>query len=230
MLANKKYENLWEEIMKKMNLRKVVAFMMSLCMLIGVLTGCGGPKVDAAGSCKAIYALYILQDSKGVLDMGMEQSDADTALKAYDDTMASSIKNLFVSNGLTVDDETVNEIVAAREEALSRLTCTTEITSSDKKTATVLLKTNYIDETGIATKASEDAIAQLEKEKETDTNKRIELISGFFAQNLIDGYKNSTPVDDQKELTIECSVTGNIWMPDNMTNFGTKLGQAVSGQ
>lgn len=59
MLANKKYENLWEEIMKKMNLRKVVAFMMSLCMLIGVLTGCGGPKVDAAGSCKAIYALYI---------------------------------------------------------------------------------------------------------------------------------------------------------------------------
>ena len=71
---------------------------------------------------------------------------------------------------------------------------------------------------------------KLQKEKETDTDKRIELISGFFAQNLIDGYNASEPVDDQKEITAECSLTDNVWMPDDMNSFGTKLGQAVSGQ
>lgn len=216
--------------MNKLNFKKTITILLSVCMLAGVLTGCGGPKVDAAGSCKAIYDLYILQDSTGVVDMGMTQSDADTALKTYDETMASSIKDLFESNGLPVDDDTVNEIVTAREGALAKLTCTAEITSSDKTKATVTLKTNYIDETAIAIKASEDAIEQLKKEKETDTDKRIELISGFFAQNLIDGYNASEPVDDQKEITAECSLTDNVWMPDDMNSFGTKLGQAVSGQ
>lgn len=219
-----------KNLINKSTLRKTITLMLSVCMLVGVLTGCGGAKVDAAGSCKALYDLYVLQDKQGVLDMGMPESDADTALKAYDDTMASTMKSLFVTNGLTVDDDTVKDLVAARKGALNKLSCTTEIASSSGKTATVTLKTSYIKEEEIATKAAEDAIKQLEDEKETNQTKRIEIASKYFAENLIEGYKNAEVSDDQKELSVECGLTSNVWMPSDMTGFGTKLGQAISGQ
>lgn len=51
-----------------------------------------------------------------------------------------------------------------------------------------------------------------------------------YTQNLIAAYKDVTPSEDTTDITVECVIQDNSWVPANMSSFGSDLALAITGQ
>ena len=51
-----------------------------------------------------------------------------------------------------------------------------------------------------------------------------------YTQNLIDAYRNVTPSEKTMDITVECVIQNNTWVPANMSSFGSDLALAITGQ
>lgn len=206
----------------------VAIFYVFLCSAF--LTACGEPENNAASSVKAIYDLYILGDTEGISSLGMSDEDIKSAQTAYDDSVKETIRANFSASGQEIDDDTLNELCAARKEALSKLDASAEVTSESEGKATVVLHTTYFNESKLDTDAFYAAREAANQSGLTDIEEQQVFLMQTYTQNLIDAYKNVTPSEDTTDITVECVVQDNSWVPANMSSFGSDLALAITGQ
>lgn len=211
-------------------MKKYLSYCMLICITLLTLTGCFSPKLSAEESVLALYDLYILGDSSGVIELGMTEEDVAAALDTYDQSLADTLSTNMASAGLTVEASSIDEIVAARKEALKAMTVSCELVSSDGNSAVVLLKTTYFDEAALDEKAANDAVAAMEESNLTDYDELLAIGSETYVQNLIDGYLAVTPSEEIKEITVNCTLSDRVWLPEDMSAFGKELGLVISGQ
>ena len=203
-------------------------FCIFLCSLF--LIACGEPENNAASSVKAIYDLYILGDTEGISSLGMSTEDIKSAQTSYDDSVKETIRANFSASGQEIDDDTLDELCAARKEALSKLEANAEITSESEGKATVVLHTTYIDES----KLDEDAFYSARESANQSGLGTLEeqqlFLMQTYTQNLIAAYKDVTPSEDTADITVECVIQDNSWVPANISSFGSDLALAITGQ
>ena len=199
-------------------------------MAVLTLTGCSKPTLTPEESILALYNLYILEDSAGVLELGMSENDVTSVLASYDQALTESLKTNISSAGLVMEDSEIAKIVTARKTALKTMTATCELVSSDEESAVVLLKTTYFDETALDEKAANDALTASQESDATTEEALLAVATKAYAQNLIDGYHAVAPSADYREIVIECTFKDNVWLPSDMSAFGRDLGIAISGQ
>ena len=211
-------------------MKKYIKSLFLFCLSAIIMTGCSSPKMGASDSVLAIYNLYVKGDSEGVLKLGMKQEDVNSNLTSYDVSLMDQLKTSMTSAGLTIEDTVLTEIIEARKTALKTMTASCELVSSEKETAVVLLKTTYFDEAALDEKAANDAIAKAQESGSTDADEMLTLATGYYAQNLIDSYRAVTPSEDMKELTVNCVLSGGVWLPEDVKVFGEELGSVITGQ
>ena len=211
-------------------MKKYLLNLLIICMTLFTLTGCSKPSLTPDESVKALYDLYILENSEGVLSLGMTKEDVTNVLTSYNQALTDSLTANITSAGLTMDDATIAEIVNARKSALKNMTATCELISSDEESAVVLLKTTYFNEKKLDKKAANKALDASQNTDSTDEAEMLAIATNAYAQNLIDGYLSVTPSSDYKEIIVNCSFKDNVWLPDDMSAFGRDLGIAISGQ
>ena len=211
-------------------MKKYLSSLLKICMAILSLTGCGKPSLTPEESVMALYDLYILENSEGVLSLGMTKEDVTNVLNSYNQALTDSLTANITSAGLTMDDATIAEIVSARKTALKNMTATCELVSSDEESAVVLLKTTYFNEKKLDKKAANNALDASQEADSTDEAELLAIATNAYAKNLIDGYLSVTPSSDYKEIIVNCTFKDNVWLPDDMSAFGKDLGIAISGQ
>lgn len=211
-------------------MKKYLSAFILIAMAVLTITGCSKPKMEAADSVAAIYDLYVKGESAGVLELGMTKEEVTAALESYDQNLADTLRSNMTSAGLTVEDSVIEEIVEARKTALKAMTVSCELVSSDEETAVVSLKTSYFDETALDEKAADDAIVKAQESGSTNSDELLALATQYYTQNLIDGYLAVTPSEEMKELTVNCVLSKNVWLPEDLASFGEELGKIISGQ
>ena len=211
-------------------MKKYLSSLLIICMTMLIFTGCGKPSLTPEESVKALYDLYILENSEGVLSLGMTKEDVTNVLTSYNQALSDSLTANITSAGLIMTDAQITEIVSARKTALKSMTATCEVISSDEESAVVLLKTTYFNEKKLDKKAANDALAASQEADSTDEAEILAIATNAYAQNLIDGYLSVTPSSDYKEIVVNCSFKDKVWLPDDMSAFGRDLGIAISGQ
>ena len=211
-------------------MKKYLSSLLKICMAILSLTGCGKPSLTPEESVMALYDLYILENSEGVLSLGMTKEDVTNVLNSYNQALTDSLTANITSAGLTMDDAMIAEIVSARKTALKNMTATCELVSSDEESAVVLLKTTYFNEKKLDKKAANNALDASQEADSTDEAELLAIATNAYAKNLIDGYLSVTPSSDYKEIIVNCTFKDNVWLPDDMSAFGKDLGIAISGQ
>ncbi len=213
-----------------MKMKKICSIMITLCLAVSLLAGCGKEKPTAIDSVKAIYDLYILGDSTGAAALGMSDEEIAEATAAYDEALTATIRANFSASGLEIDDETVDAICQARKEALSHMHAEYTLTSEENDTAVVTLSTTYFDEVTLDTDAAYGARDEADAEGFTDYDEYLSFIMETYTQNLIEGYQNVTPSEDTKDIVVNCIIINNTWLPEDMAAFGSELGLTVAGQ
>lgn len=211
-------------------MKKILSTLLLLCISILALTGCSGPKLDAAETVSAFYCLYVLGDSSQILELGLTEEDAASLLNSYDEALMTTLRNNITASGLTIEDSVIAEIVAARKDALKAMTGSTTLISAEKDTAVVALNTTYFNEKELDERAANDAIESIDALDSTDYEELLAAASEAYAQNLIKEYRSVAASEDTKEITVECKLTDNIWLPSDMAGFGEELGLVISGQ
>ncbi len=202
-------------------------FYIFLCSCI--LTACGEPESNAASSVKAIYDLYILGDTTGISSLGMSDSEIKTAQTDYDNSLKATIRSNFSASGQKIDDETLDELCAARKEALSKLNASAEVTSESEGKATVILHTTYFDESKLDQDAFYSAREAANQSGLATIEEQQVFLMNTYTQNLIAAYKDVTPSKDTNDVTVDCVIQDNSWVPVDMSEFGSDLALAITG-
>ena len=160
----------------------------------------------------------------------MTEEEVNNALNAYDDALEETIRDNFSASGLEIDDETIEEICQARIDALAKMEATAEVTSEEGAHAVVTLSTTYFDEVELDTDAAYAAREAADAAGFTDYDEYLNFLMEHYTQNLIDGYHAVIPSEDTKDITVECTIIDNTWLPEDMASFGGQLGAVVAGQ
>lgn len=211
-------------------MKKQWSLLLAACTVIMLFSGCGREKPTAADSVKAIYNLYILRDFSGVFQLGMTEDDVNNALEAYDNALAETIRSNFSASGLEIEEETIEEICQARIDALAKMEATAVVTSEEGARAVVTLTTTYFDEVELDTEAAYAAREDADAAGFSDYDEYLDFLMEHYTQNLIDGYHGVIPSEDTKDITVDCVIIDNTWLPEDMASFGSQLGAVVAGQ
>ena len=212
-------------------IKKIACFTLLLLASVSMLTGCFEPKKDAAETIQVLYKLVISQDTKAAEDFGIPSSVSETLLDAYNEACYQQLKSGFETNGFSIEDETLRNIIKARCEMYSKLECTTSISSQSKKTVSVTVETQYYDENAIMQKAVKKAMKKAMDENIMHmSEKQIQRKMGeFYTEYLIKGYEAAEPEEDTRTMFVSCSKQHFLWLPSSLEDFINLLNDAVSG-
>lgn len=211
-------------------MKKICTLIFGMFLCSAFLTACGKPENNAASSVKAIYDLYILGDTEGVASLGMSEEDIRSAQTAYDDSVKETIRSNFSASGQEIDDETLDELCAARKDALSKLSANAEITFESEGKTTVVLSTTYFDEAALDEDAFYSAREAANQAGLATLEEQQVFLMQTYTRNLIAAYQAVTPSEDTTDITVECVIQDNSWVPANMSSFGSDLALAITGQ
>lgn len=211
-------------------MKKIPAVFLCICLCSAFFTGCGQPKTDAADSVKAIYDLYILGDTKGISSLGMSEAEIKAAQNAYDDSVKETIQANFSASGQEIDAETLNDLCAARKEALAKLNASAEVSKESEGKATVVIHTTYFKESELDEDAFYSARQATNEAGLAVLSEQQIFLMKTYTQNLIAAYENVTPSEDTTDITVECVIQSDAWVPANMSSFGSDLALAITGQ
>lgn len=211
-------------------MKKFCTVMFCILVYSTFLTACGEPENNAASSVKAIYDLYILGDTEGISSLGMSDEEIKSAQTTYDNSVKETIRSNFAASGQEIDEQTLDELCDARKEALSKLNASAEVIDESEGKATVVLHTTYFDEAKLdedsfynaREAANQSGLASLEEQQV--------FLMKTYTQNLIASYKDVTPSEDTTDITVECVIQNNSWVPVDMSSFGSDLALAITGQ
>lgn len=210
-------------------MKKLLALALVMVFVVTTFAACGGPEMDAKETCEVLYNLYIKQDTTNTDKLSISASEAQEVV----DIMNTTAKETFISNAtsgndLVITDEQAAAVCEAIYNAQKKLTPTFEMVSSDKKTATVKITTNYIDQTTIDTDAAMAAVEEVNAMNLTsETEWNTKVIERYVAL-LVEGLNNAEPSSETREMTVEMEITDGIWMPSNMQTFATQLSSSIS--
>lgn len=212
-------------------MKKVVLVVMSMLLVLTLAVGCTSkPKANAAESAKILYDLYVKGDIKDVAKLGMKEDEAKEALDLMKKTFVATFGAGLKATGLTITEEQIVQIVEARMEGIKKLEGTTEIVSETKESAEVKLSTTYFDEMGMQDKIVEEVLVEVEAMSLTSEQEVLDKMTELFINKLIESYKNIAPAADKKSETFKFIKEKNVWIAEDMHQFGIRIGQITNGQ
>ena len=160
----------------------------------------------------------------------MTKEDITAARRTYEASLKDAIRSNFAASGQTIDDDTLDELCAARKKALSKMNASAEITQSGDGKATVVIHTTYFDEPALDANAFY-AASETAQQLSFDTPEEQQIfLMDTYTHNLIEAYQNVSPSKDTTDITIECVVQNHIWVPASIATFGADLAMAITGQ
>ena len=211
-------------------MKKFCSFLLFMCFSIAFLSGCTGPKKNAADSIKAIYELYILGDTKGIASLGMTEEDINAAKETYDASLKETIRANFSASGQEIEEDVLEELCEARKAALAKMSATAEVVSESEGKATVVVHTTYFNEFNLDEDAYYSARETAQQSNFPTTEERQVFLMDIYSKNLIEAYRNVTPSEKTIDITVDCVIQNNTWVPANMSSFGSDLALAITGQ
>lgn len=214
--------------MKKM--KRALVVVLSLVLIPMLMIGCSlKPKVSADETAKILFDFYIKGDESGLSKIGVPKNIIDETVKLQKDTFSNMIKANFSAGKLTIKDEQIAEMYKWRSEALKKVTVTSEAVNKTDTYTEVKIKSTYINEGALDEKAVNDAIEAVKKLGLTNEKDATDKLTEAYINNLIKEYKEAKPSTETKEKTFKFTIQEKVWMPENMSDFGTSISKLSIG-
>lgn len=211
-------------------MKKFFSILFCMYFCTAFFAGCGEPKKNAADSVKAIYDLYILGDTQGITSLGMTEEDISAARQTYDDSLKETIRANFAASGQEIEEQTLDDLCEARKSALAKMSASAEVVTETDGKATVVIHTTYFDESDLDADAYYAARETAQQNSFSTKEEQQKFLMDTYTQNLIEAYQNITPSEKTTDISVDCVIQNNTWIPANMSSFGSDLALAITGQ
>lgn len=215
-------------------LTKILSILVISILSFTLMTGCG--KVEPPEtSAKGFYDLLFHGDTSTLESIGVPEDEISPMKDFVKQEISNSTKNNFKIAGLSISDEDLNRIVEAELNALSKVQATITTESSDKKTAVVKIKTNYVNITEVDEKAANDTMAEVQAMNLSDRQQFLDEFAKKYIAKLVEGLTALEPSEDTVEKTFsfvmeKVDVNGkakDMGVPENPTTLGKDVSTMV---
>ena len=160
----------------------------------------------------------------------MTEEDINAAKETYDASLKETIRANFSASGQEIEEDVLEELCEARKAALAKMSATAEVVSESEGKATVLVHTTYFNEFNLDEDAYYSARETAQQSNFPTTEERQVFLMDIYSKNLIEAYRNVTPSEKTIDITVDCVIQNNTWVPANMSSFGSDLALAITGQ
>lgn len=148
--------------------------------------------------------------------------------KSFEKAFSKGIK--LAATDITINDDDCSKIYSAYKNAMKNITFTTETVSKTSDTASVNVKTNYIDLEGISQKAASETISDVQAMNLTDENQAKNEAVKSFINHLENDLNTAKPGAETKEQTFNFDSSNGIWLPENSSDFENQIENMILGQ
>lgn len=207
----------------------ITLLLISILLFSLIVTSCG-KKVTAQECAQVIWDLNIKHDISNISKIGLKEEEAKTTLNNDIKEAKEELRETFIDADMKFTDNQLEDVCSALLESYSKITVKVEEVSNDGKKAEIKYITTYFDLTVLDEKASTDAVKSIEELGLTNETEILNKFSELYIQNLIYEFKNVTVSTDTKERTYTFLKEGTVWVPEDRTNFGAKIGQFITNQ
>ena len=107
---------------------------------------------------------------------------------------------------------------------------TAEVVSESSGKATVVVHTTYFDEIGLDADAFYAARETARQNSFPSLDEQQSFLMDIYTKNLIKAYQDVTPSEKTTDITVECVIQNNTWVPASMASFGSDLALAITGE
>lgn len=228
-----------------------------LLLIPAVLIGCGGPKIKADESAKILFNFFVKGDKSDISKIALNQSTISKLKKSEKSRFNGQLLNYSFSKGnIMVDVDECNRIYVAYKNSLKHITLTSKVVSSDSKTSTVSVKTNYIDLPAIEENAQKDAAAKVKSMGLTNNTNHTDLsaseqndalakiksmgientlkekqeLEKAYIDELEKDLNAAKPGTATKEKTFKFVLKDNNWLPEDSSDYVEQIEDMVSNQ
>lgn len=219
--------------MKKVT--KILAILLISILSLTVMTGCG--KVDPPETvAQGFFELITYNDTTKLESLGVSAEEFAPVKDFMKQAIKDNTKNNFKMAGLSITEEDLNAITEAQLNALKKVKATFTTESSDKQTAVVKIKTNYIKLTEVDEKAANDALQEIQAMGLTDRQQILDACTEKYTAKLIEGLNSLEPVEDTIEKSFSFTMqkvdiggkTKKMWVPENPTTLGKDIATMIA--
>lgn len=210
-----------------------------------MLTGCSSKLTPADQTVGALFKLAAMDDAsemKDLLGFASEEDVRSALMEEGSSDLVAGLEESFTGAGIEFSAEELDQMKEYILTLLRKMPYTVEITSEEKDKVVVSLKINgysMADMQEIAMTKQQEAQAALSDEQlqliaQQDEEATMEFMRTYMMAYM-EGVSQMEPMADATEVTVECEkvkvdVSGKekvVWMPADMSKFGTDVEAAV---
>ena len=184
------------------------------------LVGCSSP-IAANFIALDFYELIIKQNDKPIIDVGLSEEVAKTTTTHITTTLKQNIQSaLTTEDGVMIAEIQLKSLTDAYLSALHQLNATAIVTSAENsKRCTVELSTSYLDHKAIDDAAVKTALQAIDISTYKDEKLYLQDLTNTYIDELIKGYKSSSPSMDVHTQSFEFKLENKIWVPVDYAHF-----------
>ena len=220
---------------KMKKLTKILSILVISILSLSIMTGCG--KVEPADKvAQGFFDMIVHSDTTTIESVGIPEDEISGMKDLIRNAIKDNTKNNFKMGGLSISDEDLDKIADAQLGSMSKIKATITTESSDKQTAVVKIKTNYIKLTEADQKAGNDALAEVQAMGLTDQSEMSKIFVEKYVEKLVTEFNALEPVDDTVEksfsFVIQTVQVGGknkkMWVPENPTTLGKDISTMIA--
>ena len=192
-------------------------FLLSLFLLVG----CDSPR-EANFVALDLYELIVKQTvNPALIEIGFPEEVISTTISHIKTTLEQNIQSaLTTDDGMTLSESQLQNLTEAYLAALHQLNATTRIISHEgSKRCTVELSTSYLDYTAIDEHAVKIALDSINIRSYKNESLYLQDLMTIYIDELIKGYKTTTPSTDFHTQNFEFKLENKVWVPVDYTHF-----------
>ncbi len=215
-------------------LLKKAAVGISLVVMALAMCSCGAEKETKSpeATMEAFYQLIVYQDTDAMVNLGIDQKDAQETLDEYQTSMISAIQDQFKDAGISISKSEASDILGAITDSFKKLDYKVSIKKRDGKEASVTVSSQYIHYLDLFQQASNETINQLKPNHIENLSDAKELL----IENIKTSFQNAEISKDMHSKTFDLKSkkikTGKhsvrIFFPKDAEETGSQLMKLVS--
>ncbi len=215
-------------------MKKLLALLVSLCLLSVAAFGCGGKELSAEEYVQGMYKLLVNMDEEGAKKAGISAGDVkkyqETLKKSAEESAKKLNESFKTRYGVTVDDQLIAAWGTEYFNAIKRLTCTTTVESKSDKSCKVVLSTTFIDVNALGKSTMERSQQSIKASDYKDADEYYRALLPEYVKVLTEELKDYNPSSETNSVILSLKKEGKKWVYEDAAKFSESITSAVIKQ
>lgn len=202
--------------------KKILLALISVLAFSLLMVGCG-TKATPTESAQIYWDALVKNDTANVEKVNLADEDVQKFIDNSFTKTKNELKLMLSKSGLSITNEQCDKLVQDVYDLGKKATVKVEEVSNDGKTAEIKYTVNYIDLNSTIQEAQTETVSEIKSLGLANTPSAQTKIMEIYLNKISDKLQLSEPSSQTVEETVKFVKNKNVWNPEDVENFASKV-------